>query len=639
MKIFKLKLALILGIIITAPAIGQYSLSGPSSALQGETHTYTVNGSNISNITWYTNNGATTSNQTSYGIKYKFNNTGTTQVKCKVADEFLNTFWLKRNVSVCGTLTAGSIAGNQSICHSGNPTTITSSALPSGGNGSYSYLWQYSNNGTSGWTNISGANSATYDPPGGLTSNRWYRRSVNSCSQTKYTGSRKVTIYDQLSAGSISGAQTICYTDDPLILTNGSGASGGNGSYSYQWQWSSDGNGGWTNISGATSTSYDPPTGLVADRWYRRQAISCGETKYTGSVKLTVTAGPLFYADTDGDGYGDSGYSTNACSQPAGYVPNSSDHDDTTVMITNLAPQTFYSDVDGDGFGVASPTIYTSFRPLGYADNTLDQCPETPGATNGCDYLTPTLSDENYVYTRAFQSAMSSAANIKSNSDVLEDVAYFDGLGRTKQQVSVRASGTATRASSPNYPAEWTMDWTEGTGGTPFFNKNGTTGENERFYGPNPFGETALIWRCGNEPDHGSDGGWNTDYINVDKTKTYRYMVWVRRDQSQNGTTYHGTQNVDNLGGGANGNPYFWYGDLPQLGKWYLLVGIVHPYTHGSTDTGVSGVYDINGNQVIDKDEFKWRSDTTTARFRSYLYYSTDVNVRQYFYRPHTGGR
>uniref|UniRef100_UPI003305A9AA DUF6443 domain-containing protein n=1 Tax=uncultured Croceitalea sp. TaxID=1798908 RepID=UPI003305A9AA len=61
---------------------------------------------------------------------------------------------------------------------------------------------------------------------------------------------------------------------------------------------------------------------------------------------------------------------------------------------------------------------------------------------------------------------------------------------------------------------------------------------------------------------------------------------------------------------------------------------VVHPYNHSGGDTGVSGVYDMQGNKVIDGSEFKWRSNTTTARFRNYLYYCTDVNVRQYFYAP-----
>ncbi|WP_350291401.1 hypothetical protein, partial [uncultured Croceitalea sp.] len=191
-------------------------------------------------------------------------------------------------VTVYSNLVAGSIGGTQTICYNGNPSTLSNSSSPIGGDGSYSYQWQYSNtSGTSGFSNISGATSSSYNPPSGLTASRWYRRRVISCSQTKYTSSVKVTVNPTLSAGSISGAQTVCYNGNPSTLSSSSNASGGNGSYSYQWQYSTNGSSGWTNLSGATSTTYNPPN-LTASRWYRRRAISCGETKYTGSVKVTV---------------------------------------------------------------------------------------------------------------------------------------------------------------------------------------------------------------------------------------------------------------------------------------------------------------------------------------------------------------
>ncbi len=230
---------------------------------------------------------------------------------------------------------------------------------------------------------------------------------------------------------------------------------------------------------------------------------------------------------------------------------------------------------------------------------------------------------------------MDSPNAITSNNDVIEQITYFDGLGRPMQNIAIKASGS--EASQLNLQAnipEWSMDWTAGSGSTAFFNQNGTTSENLRINGADPYGNISLLWECGNEADNASDGGWNTDYFNVDKNSTYRYTVWVKRNYSNDGKTYHGTQNVNNLNGSANGNPYFWSGDLPQLNQWYLLVGIIHPVGYSGGDTGVSGVYDLQGNKVIDGNEFTWRSDTSTSRFRSYLYYATDVSVRQYFYAP-----
>lgn len=57
-------------------------------------------------------------------------------------------------------------------------------------------------------------------------------------------------------AGSINGTQTICSGGDPSLLTSASNGTTGNYIY-YQWQYLNGGT--WTDISGATSSTYDPP--------------------------------------------------------------------------------------------------------------------------------------------------------------------------------------------------------------------------------------------------------------------------------------------------------------------------------------------------------------------------------------------
>ena len=49
-------------------------------------------------------------------------------------------------------------------------------------------------------------------------------------------------------------------------------------------------------------------------------------------------------------------------------------------------------------------------------------------------------TNENYVFTRAYQAPMSSSAGITNNSDVIESISYIDGLGRPIQQVGIKAS-------------------------------------------------------------------------------------------------------------------------------------------------------------------------------------------------------
>ncbi len=237
-------------------------------------------------------------------------------------------------------------------------------------------------------------------------------------------------------------------------------------------------------------------------------------------------------------------------------------------------------------------------------------------------------TNENYVVTKVYKKGTTSVISGNNKDQVMTNVQYFDGLGRLKQTVAVNAGGNVV--SDNAIPIDWTLG---NTGPTDFFTA-GSTAENRIINGSTPFGGMDLLWECIPDAASNFDGGWNTKYFKVDNTKTYRYSIWVKRTGSQSGATFHGTQEVDNLDGTPNPNPYFWAGDLPQLNTWYLMVGIVHPHGYRGSDTGVSGVYDINGNKVIDGTEYRWRSDDNATRLRNYLYYCTDTNVRQYFWSP-----
>ncbi|WP_264536548.1 DUF6443 domain-containing protein [Flavobacterium sp. N1736] len=55
-------------------------------------------------------------------------------------------------------------------------------------------------------------------------------------------------------------------------------------------------------------------------------------------------------------------------------------------------------------------------------------------------YRSNQFSNENYVFTRVFQTPMNTSLEITKNSDVIETINYFDGLGRPMQNINIKAS-------------------------------------------------------------------------------------------------------------------------------------------------------------------------------------------------------
>ncbi len=237
--------------------------------------------SSADNSTWNAISNATT-------ISYTPNAeiTSTTYYRCMVNAGAGAVATNTITVFVYPNVSVGAIIGENTICYSSNAGTLSFSTVPSGGTGSgYTYQWQSY---TSSWTNISGATSNTY-VPGNLYSTQQYRCVVtNSCGNAS-TNSQTITVLSDLSAGQISanGSMSICENGEAPELQFSTAASGETGSYTYQWQSSPD-NTTWSNISGATSTTYSPGT-LSATTHYRCNVTgTCGVTKPTNVITLNV---------------------------------------------------------------------------------------------------------------------------------------------------------------------------------------------------------------------------------------------------------------------------------------------------------------------------------------------------------------
>ena len=182
-------------------------------------------------------------------------------------------------------------SGGGTICVGGN-RTLTSST--SGGTGTCTYQWQISSTSTtSGFSNISGATSSTYNT-GSLSATRYYRvvRNCNGSGCADPTSNvQTVTVVADPSITS-SGGGTICVGGNRTLTSS---TSGGTGTCTYQWQISSTSTtSGFSNISGATSSTYNTGS-LSATRYYRVQRICNGSgcnDPFSNVQTVTVVADP-----------------------------------------------------------------------------------------------------------------------------------------------------------------------------------------------------------------------------------------------------------------------------------------------------------------------------------------------------------
>jgi hypothetical protein len=194
-----------------------------------------------------------------------------------------------------------------------------------------------------------------------------------------------------------------------------------------------------------------------------------------------------------------------------------------------------------------------------------------------------------------------------------------------------------------------TEEWTLGSGGVGNFSQNGSTDENQRVLGVDPFGDTSILWETRANGSADADGGWNHSSFSVDNTKLYRMSVWVRRTSSSSGGTFYlgtngGGQCVLRLSDfGEECNPYW---DCVGTGTftqnvWYLVVGHVFPVTYpnsnqhadtGRWTTGGTKVAGINGCNV--GNDMKFGPNTTSLNHRTYHFYCADNTTRLQFFEP-----
>ena len=240
-----------------------------SATATGGTGTYTYQ--------WYTSPSSAISGATSstYDVS---NLTATTSIYCVITSGYCGSATTSTtSITVYGNLTAGIIGNAQTICYNIVPTQLSFTTAPTGGTGSYTYQW-YNTSGI-----ITGATNNTYTVAALTATTTYYCVVTSGSCGTLTSNNAVITVYNNLTSGTIGSAQTICYNTVPTQLSYTSAPTGGTGSYTYQWYTTPS-----NIISGATNNTYAQSTLTASNTYYCKVTSgSCG-TLSSNNATITV---------------------------------------------------------------------------------------------------------------------------------------------------------------------------------------------------------------------------------------------------------------------------------------------------------------------------------------------------------------
>ncbi|HRF16083.1 MAG: T9SS type A sorting domain-containing protein [Bacteroidetes bacterium] len=258
-----------------------------------------------------------------------------------------------------------------------------------------------------------------------------------------------------------------------------------------------------------TSPSPTPPPGYVTnstDCDDNNAAVNPGATEVcngiddncNGQIDEGVTT--TFYADTDGDGFGDAAVTTQACTAPVGYVSNNTDCDDNNNTIYPGATEvcgngidddcdgqvdegcgsnTWYADADADTYGDLNNFVVDNnpTPPAGYVADSTD-CDDNNAAVNpGATEICGNAIDDNcngQVDENSPSAAIAGAdtAVCSVNSTTLGATAPLVGSG--SWSIVSGVGGSIAQPNNPNstfsgqYNKPYVLEWTTSNGGCVF---------------------------------------------------------------------------------------------------------------------------------------------------------------------------
>ena len=128
------------------------------------------------------------------------------------------------------------------------------------GSSTNAYQWQSSSSVGGPFSNISGASNSSYTPPSGTAGTTYYQAVItasgNDCQSVTSNVATVVVRPDLSITAQPTNIDECVGGTNQLSVT----VANGSGTIAYQWQSSSSASGPFSNISGATSSTYTPPS-------------------------------------------------------------------------------------------------------------------------------------------------------------------------------------------------------------------------------------------------------------------------------------------------------------------------------------------------------------------------------------------
>jgi hypothetical protein len=293
-------------------------------------------------------------------------------------------------------------AGSNPTC-SGASITFAASQVNGGSAPSYQWKVDGSNVGTNSASYSSSALTNAQVVTCVLTSNAACASPLTATSNAIIINVQSV-IVPAVAISVTSGSNPSCAGNSitfTAVPTNGGAAP------AYQWKV----NGGNVGTNSNTFTTAGLTNGQVVSCVMTSNA-SCASplTATSNTITISITSLLTWYADADGDTFGNASVTTQSCTQPVGYVSVAGDCNDANAAIRPNATEVcngiddncngstdegagpfWFIDGDNDGYGNSAISVQACTQPVGYVANALD-CNDAnpnvyPGALELCNLI------------------------------------------------------------------------------------------------------------------------------------------------------------------------------------------------------------------------------------------------------------